>query len=446
MLLLLCASTAFAQQSVGNQLPSISAQNLTARYGNGILGQTVIVTNVSAPCSQGATPTFTGATTNTCRAASTGSGWKEIITAPGASNTFSVANACNTSARATGGCTFNSVVYGAGGTPIPTFTSPTVVTCTNTSSDPGLIQTAMGSGGTSGSHKQILLQGTQCDMTSTVNVPSFTDVQCANSSTVIFNPYPVSNPSTTCPNSPSFKLSSTTTNSFYNCTYNGVNTIPPYYPDRAGSCSATNFDINGESASNLTIEDNLFLNCTSQGCNENYGGSSATPGGSNYIEAYNTYDNCALYGPQAVNITNAVYSHNYLIDCRDGFELDNGTSQLGTYQNNYSYVRRRTSYGYNYSNCGGPSTLDAFCTLHRPGTSCSMTGIIVDAAGAAPTGTCASTCASGSCSNSGLATNNGVGGTQTFSQNYCYDGTCSCDSLGGGCTVGTPPNPAPSGP
>ena len=347
---------------------------------------------------------------------------------------------------ATGGCTFNGVVYGAGGTSIPTLSSPTVVTCGNTSADPTNLTSAMGSGGTSGSHKEILIEGTQCDMTTAVNVPSYTDVQCQNSSTVIYNP---NGTISSCPSSgsnASFETSGTTNTTFTNCTYNGVNTLPPFYPDRNSSCSSLSMPLLIESANNVTFEDNLVKNTTGQAAVEAYGGSTSTPAASNITMNYNTFDNCALYGPDADNVTNSIASHNYVLDCRLGNELDTST-QRGSYQINYSYDRRRTGYGYNYSysGCGGPSTLDAYCAFQTP-SSCSMTGNILDAAGTVPSGGCSSTYGS----ESGLITFGSGNSNSTYSQNYVYDwasgGSGSCDSISSGCTVGTPPNPAPSGP
>lgn len=300
----------------------------------------------------------------------------------------------------------------------------------------------MGSGGNVNAHKQILIAGAQCDMTSTVNVPQYTDVQCQSAATVIFNPYGTVN---SCPNSPSFEVTGPSSRNvtFANCKYQGINTIPPYYPNRNTNptCSSLSVPILVESASNVLVTDNLFLDTTGQAAFEGYCGSTSTPACSNLTDTFNTYDSGALYGPTFDNVNNALISHDYIIDLRYGNEMDN-PNQRGTYKLNYSYIRRRTSYGYNwsYSGCGGPSTLDAFCTLHSTGQSCSETGNIIDASGTAPSGGCSSTFGS----EKGLFSTQGQGGT--FSQDYIYNGSGSCDSISSGCLIATPPNPAPNGP
>jgi hypothetical protein len=457
-----------ASQSVGSMLPPISAQFLSSSYGNGTLGQTTVVTNVASPCSQGTTPSYGGATSNICRAVSTGTKWTEVANSqasptptptPAPSGTFSTSFACSTSARAAGGCNFNSVTYGAGGTTLPTLNASNMVTvpCQNNSGDEGRLTTAAGAGGTSNNRKGVQITGTQCDMTSTFFIPPYTDVQCANPQTIIFNP------TANNPGYASFEVSGPNNGGVghdvtqSNCIFNGTNGQPGQNPSFGyGGCTGvgcpgglpqgSSFPFLIEHASNVTFEDNLVTNTQGQAGVEAICGSSGSPDCSNASMIWNTFDSCALYGATSDNVTNSHIAHNYYKDCRFGNEMESGSTQVGTYFNDYNYIYVHYGVGYYYQWCGGFGGLDGYCTLHRPGTSCEATGNIMDAGGNSQP-----TCPHNTnefVNAGGEFTLEGEGGT--WSQNYCYNPAtssgCGCDSVGSGCTTGNPPNPAPSGP
>lgn len=340
--------------------------------------------------------------------------------------------------------TFNGINYGAGGTTLPTLSAGyTTYTCTGTSSDVSGLQTAINSG------HDVLIEGTECYLNSVVVMAGNQNVQCQNSSTILYNP------NTASGGAAMLEYEGVSNSTFSNCTLLGANTVAPSgYPggnETTGTIgNASEFLILGENInSNITIVDNVLKQVEGQAAIE-FVANSGTNDSDIYIN-WNSAYNCSLYSFVLDAATNSEINHNYSFDCMIGNELDFNDESLAGTVVNYNYqIRDQYGDGYGCVVFGSPTQTGQGCNNNNPysfyffcgaddagGTSaegCSATGNLVNGQGSAATIFNAAT--------------NGTG-----SNNYIWDtlagqqvAPCSNGSGTNGCINSTPPNPAPSGP
>jgi hypothetical protein len=425
VLVLVCAATSFAQV-------------------NGTGGIAVLVANTPTP----ATPTPGTPTPGT--PTPTGPTPTPGICGNQGGTCFSIAQGCQLGAPGTpNGCTYNQVPYGAGGTPIPNLSSPTIAQCTNNSgSDPGVLQSAINSG------HDVLIEGSECNLgTTTVSMHSSQNVQCKNSSTILFWANTKGQKGTSM-----FDYDGNSNATFTNCTFKGAGgTAPPTYPG-SNANGAFSFLIGNVSGSgplnNVSIYDNVFQQGEDQAEVELTGvtQSSSSP----LVLNWNSFYWCGGDAWTFDSVTNSEQNHNYLFDCNMSNELDTSADTLEGVVVNYNLVNRdQYGTGIGYQDEGGLCSSSIFAFVNNIAEN--------DGGGSFTTSNASGTgnlfyfdnCPGAVFVGSNSAENqygvpiapNYVWGTVT---NGCGNGQgppyngATCSSYG--FTMGAPPNPGPSGP
>jgi hypothetical protein len=322
--------------------------------------------------------------------------------------------------------------YGAGGTTLPTLSSPHTYTCTSGDNTSALQASVNASG-------DVLISSasTVCQINGTITMPSNKQLQCQNSSTELYNPTTTTSPWT-------FYFYNVSNSGISNCTLEGNNTIDPsFYPNCSngygagvgGNCpesSSELVEIEGNT-SNIKIVDNLFYKQVGQGGLEAYGGASAPAPISNITVDWNSFEYCASYGTVFDDVINSDESHNYALDCTFGNELDNNNQTLSGVTENDNYMTRDY-----YGDGGdyilyGPTSTNPFSNKFLCGdddqggtasSGCSATGNVIDG--------------------NGYSMSAFIGNTSTgtfassYSSNYCFNG-CSCYyGANSGCIASAP--------
>jgi hypothetical protein len=282
------------------------------------------------------------------------------------------------------------VSYGAGGQALPTLNNPHIYTCTSGDNAPGL-QAALKAPG------DVLVEGAQCTVDSTVDFPSNKQLQCRDSATILYDPATTN--AGLCSGAPGdvcgamFYFSEGVTNStISNCTLEGANTTdPPTYPDAtlSGSPEGRAWLILGEGASNITIEDNFFKQPVGQAAVEFYGGRTTPPNNTDISIIWNSAQYCAGYSFDYDNATDSTISHNYSLDCSIGNENDSSSQTLSGVTVNDNYVTRdqyATGGGcVVFGSCASPGAVTFYCGIDDTGTDsadgCSASGNVIDGNG-----------------------------------------------------------------
>ena len=272
----------------------------------------------------------------------------------------------------------NGATYGAGGTALPSLINPHVYTCTGGDNTTGLQNSLNRSG-------DVQIQGSICQINNTVNIPSNKNIQCQQSTTVLYNPSKSTRPAM-------LKLYAVSNVSISNCTLKGANTVsPPFYPgaSASGGPSSGTFLILGQAKnSNVTIVDNVFTQPVGQAAVEFYGGRSGPtymPTGVNIL--YNDFKDCAHYGPTLDNAGSSHIDHNYALDCELGNELDGGNQGLPDVTVNSNYVTRDqygTGIGCAVDGCSTWWSNGLYCAYapnNSDGSGCTASSNVVDGGG-----------------------------------------------------------------
>jgi hypothetical protein len=147
--------------------------------------------------------------------------------------------------------------------------------------------------------------------------------------------------------------------SIVNCNFVGNNTVPP---QANWNDSGEHFNIPIETqdrVDNFFLAGNTFSAFWGQAMFQTYG---ATDGGSGDQVIYNTFKNCAYYGPVFVAHQNGYMAHNTLVDCAMGVENDNSTQLDGN--NIIEYNSLGCLYGYGAPDMGACTFLTGGCTTN----------------------------------------------------------------------------------